>query len=84
MSEAVAGRAPAAIELRRRLARSSRRGDRALAPWQRDDDPTGSSSPRRRGRAGAVRNVVFLRPDQLRRHEPARHALLAGLYRVDL
>jgi len=31
-----------------------------------------------------VRNVVFLRPDQLRRHEPARHALLAGLYRVDL
>jgi len=28
--------------------------------------------------------AYFLRPDKLRRHEPARHALLAGLYRVDL
>jgi hypothetical protein len=28
--------------------------------------------------------AYFLRPDQLRRHEPALHALLAGFYRVEL
>ena len=28
--------------------------------------------------------AYFLRPDKLRRHEPALHALLAGFYRVEL